>query len=301
MIQKQYREANDLQRVQDAHMRWIKQAGDCNMIHKGDIRHRLFNGSRRYDPSTVFHWWEDETGEISGWVLLYPHWEAFDMDLAPHLRYTDFHKQMMDWTEANLIELMEADGNQPAKIIRESMNCDAQFDSMLQSRGYVKQNHTLNVTEQSLDYDIPQPQLPEGFFVRQATVDDLDNLADVHNNSFRNQWTPESYGKVFTDPGMEFEFVVVSPEGRFAAFTQVWLDDVNHNIVFEPVGTHKDFQRRGIGKAMMYSVLHEMKANYSVQTATVWHATNNPASTALYASAGFKTKYQVFEWEKSLV
>ena len=89
---------------------------------------------------------------------------------------------------------------------------------------------------------------------------------------------------------MEYEFVVVAPDGRFAAFTNVWVDDVNRSLLFEPVGTHSDFRRRGLGKALMAHVLQRMRAERGIECAYVCHAppSKNPAAAALYASVGFR-------------
>lgn len=296
-----YQQESDLYRIQDAHMRWMKEAGDCNIVHKGDIRHRVFSGCRRFDISKILHYWEADEGEVIAWVALYPQHEHYDMSLAPHLRHTDFHSQVLDWIEPNLVTLVqETQDKTPIYISCETMYCDPQHQALLESRGYEHKSQDFCVTEQSLDRDIPQPQFPDGFYVRFATVDDLENLADVHNNSFRNQWDAETYGKVFTSPGMEYEFVVVAPDGRFAAFTQIWLDEINHSILFEPVGTHNDFQRRGIGKAMMYHVMHHMKDRHQAQRAYVCHETDNAAAKALYTSVGFKLQHEIHDWQKRI-
>lgn len=150
---KAYQEADDLLRVQQALMQWTQQMGDCNYLHKGDVRHRLFNGGYQLNPSDMLHIWSDDAGEIKGFVLLYPHWETFDLQVAPDMKYTDFH----------------------------------------------------------------------------------------------------------------YEIVTIAPDGRFASFTQVWVDEVNKSISFEPIGTHSDFRRRGIGKAMMVNVLKRMQAEHCIQ------------------------------------
>jgi ribosomal protein S18 acetylase RimI-like enzyme len=130
----------------------------------------------------------------------------------------------------------------------------------------------------------------------------MENLADVHNHSFTNKWDVELYGRVFHAPWMEYEIVTVAPDGRFASFTNVWVDEVNHTILFEPVGTHSDFRQMGIGKAMMVYVLKRMQAERGIQRAYVCHelADKNPASAALYRSVGFRPKYEIHDYVKSL-
>lgn len=101
---------------------------------------------------------------------------------------------------------------------------------------------------------------------------------------------------------MEYEIVTVAPDGRFASFTNVWVDEVNHTIVFEPVGTHSDFRRRGIGRAMMAYVLKRMQAEHGIERAYVCHELDdkNPGAGAFYYSVGFRPKYEIHEYVKSL-
>jgi mycothiol synthase len=48
-------------------------------------------------------------------------------------------------------------------------------------------------------------------------------------------------------PGYDPEraIVAVAPDGRIAASTMYWTDSRNGLGLFEPVGTHRDFRRRG--------------------------------------------------------
>jgi mycothiol synthase len=56
---------------------------------------------------------------------------------------------------------------------------------------------------------------------------------------------------------------------------------------FEPVGTHSDFQRQRLGKAVMSEGLRRMKAA-GIRRAIVGFDPNNVAALALYTSMGFQ-------------
>ena len=47
------------------------------------------------------------------------------------------------------------------------------------------------------------------------------------------------------------DIVAIAPDGQIGAFCIVWMDPVNKVGLFEPVGTHPDYQRKGLGKAVM--------------------------------------------------
>jgi ribosomal protein S18 acetylase RimI-like enzyme len=57
--------------------------------------------------------------------------------------------------------------------------------------------------------------------------------------------------------------------------------------LFEPVGTHPDFQRKGLGKAVMVEGMRRMKAA-GMRRAVVGFDPNNAAAFALYTSMGFR-------------
>ena len=80
---KRYERPEDLFRCQAALMKWVREAGHCHLLHKGDIGHRLFNGGYGYDPGDLLRFWLDEKDEIAAFALLSPHWEMFELQLAP--------------------------------------------------------------------------------------------------------------------------------------------------------------------------------------------------------------------------
>jgi ribosomal protein S18 acetylase RimI-like enzyme len=48
-----------------------------------------------------------------------------------------------------------------------------------------------------------------------------------------------------------WDMVVVDPAGRLAAFCIGWLDCENADGYLEPVGTHPEFQRQGLGRTLL--------------------------------------------------
>lgn len=303
MNRKNYSSGEDFNRALQALMQWSNQVKEFNHVHKGDVGHRMFNGGipRGHDAPDIFYYWEDEDGELIAFASIYGWWESFDLQVTPDYRFTDTHRDIFVWCEQATIDFAKRIGNAPKEVIFEVCPSDTQYKDFVTAQGYKHSKHTLTLTEHKLSA-FPDAPLPEGFTIRLATNDDLANLADVHNHSFTNKWNAENYGKVFNAPHMEREFVVVAPDGRFAAFTNIWHDDINHSILFEPVGTHSDFRRMGIGKAMMVHVLKIMQAEHGIKTAYVCHEPpdKNIASGKLYESVGFKPKYYIDEWVKSV-
>lgn len=91
--------------------------------------------------------------------------------------------------------------------------------------------------------------------------------------------------------GQGGDLEVESPDGTLAAFTTIWLDDVNSVGLFEPVGTEPEFQRQGLARAVMSEGLHRMRVA-GMRTAQVEHEITNAPAAALYESLGFTVAYE---------
>ena len=101
--------------------------------------------------------------------------------------------------------------------------------------------------------------------------------------------TVEKYATLAGMPGYaeEGDLVVEAPDGSFAAFTMVWWSQDAGVGEFEPVGTHPDHQRRGLGRAVNLAGLHRLRDLGAID-ALVFSRTTNAASEALYRSVGFE-------------
>jgi ribosomal protein S18 acetylase RimI-like enzyme len=97
----------------------------------------------------------------------------------------------------------------------------------------------------------------------------------------------------------KLDIVAAAPDGRIAAFCIAWLDTTNRVGLFEPVGVHPDFQRRGLGKAVVLEGLRRMQTN-GMDQATVCSLWHSPAAQALYESAGFRTVDRLQAYKKMI-
>ncbi|MBL8132358.1 MAG: GNAT family N-acetyltransferase [Anaerolineae bacterium] len=285
-----YQHAGDLLRLQRySAERFALDAG--GWLHPGDIPHRLFNGGRGQNPADLLRLWEDEVGEILGWALVNPRNGSFDVQSHDD---AVLHKALT-WIETKLVN---------AHIETELREGDSFFETIFTDRGFAPNPRALpyHVLSRALDHVPPVPALPPGFSIRTAAgVHEAAALAAVHASAFNSNGTAEQYARVMESPGYaaEREFVVVAPDGRFAAMTVTWHDALNRLGYFEPVGTHADFRRLGLARAMMIHAMGAMRAA-GMGHAWVVHeaAEENPASAALYASLGFTTQYRTLLWAK---
>lgn len=286
-------------------------AGTCCAItdfesgfHPGDISHFLSNGLRGRDPRQHVFFTEDCAGQINAlvWVQT-PRSPGFEVMIHPNQRGGSFEAQVVGWAENAAIALACAENADAKAIATEIADSDHARKSVLRQLGYEPEAEPFMMfTTRSLEMPIPESVLPEGFSIRPVAGEhEVVLLSDVHNGAFNGKWQPEEYLKVMRSPAydIERELVVVAPDGRFAAFTVLWFDAISRSALFEPVGCHPDFQRKGLTRALMYEGMRQMVAQ-GMKTAVVAHLTDNPASSGLYASLGFTPKRAITSYTKTI-
>jgi mycothiol synthase len=157
-------------------------------------------------------------------------------------------------------------------------------------RGWAPTDTVLTQYLQRLDADLDPPRVPDGYVLRSLRgPEDIPARVAVHRAAFApSKMTAEKYAILVGQDHYRYErdIVLEAPDGSFAAFAMCWMDDVGSIGEFEPVGTHPDHQRRGLGRVIMRHGLRLMRAA-GMRDAMVFSLRSNAASEALYRSAGF--------------
>ncbi len=301
-MRKAYAGADDLAQIQAFNAAAVAAAGVCGYLHTGDIPHGIYNANRRYDPGDICAYWQDAQGNFGAWALLFPRFGNYSAELHPEQRGGDLETAVLDWCETAVLALLPAEKKRV--VGTELFDCDHTRRKLLLQRGYAPAVDIADMiyTTRSLD-DIPTPTLPDGFTIRSVRGPaEAAQLVEVHSKSFGSSWTIPLYERVMASPGYdtERELVAVAPDGRFAAFTIIWFDPVNRVGLFEPVGTHEEFRRLGLARALMAAGMRRMRAA-GMRTATVCHEFDNPASTALYAHLGFRPQHRIASYKREVV
>jgi mycothiol synthase len=294
---------NDLPQLQAALASWIQTDGDCGYCHIGELRHHIYSDLSIFAGiipiGELVQIWEDESG-IVGIAINLRFDNAFEVFTSPKYRGTDDEIKMLETAAETALRLMKQLERKETSVIIDVWDTDTTRIKLLTQLGFAEYRVWGYYNERSLNVQITELVLPEGFTIRGARPDDYERLAAVHNSAFGVNWKPEEYrDEMMLKPGYEpeREMVVVAPDGQFAAFTIMWLDTLNKVGLFEPVGTHRDFHRKGLGKALMLHVLHKMKA-HGMETALVGHDAENLPATALYMSIGFNRKHTTLGYER---
>jgi Acetyltransferases len=192
-------------------------------------------------------------------------------------------------TEPVLLDVWAADGWPEAAILPE--------------RGWTATEIVLTQYVQRLDLDLDPPRVPDGYVLRSLRgPEDIPARVEVHRAAFApSRWTVEKYEIATRQDHYAFDHDIVleAPDGTFAAFAMCWADPAGSIGEFEPVGTHPDHQRRGLGRVIMRHGLRLMRAS-GLRDALVFSLRSNPASEALYRSAGFHEVAVHRRWTKPL-
>lgn len=103
---------------------------------------------------------------------------------------------------------------------------------------------------------------------------------DAHRARYRSFMRSPAYVR-------ERDIVAVdAATGAIAAFAIHWVDEELSLAQFEPVGTHPDYQRRGLARAVLLDSIARLNTR-GIETVRVMTGGANVAARAAYESAGF--------------
>jgi mycothiol synthase len=250
-----YTGENDLQQMQTALAHWMQQAGGSIYWHVGDLPHRLYDNLGGLVPlDAAVRLWKNES-EIIGFAVAQPDSDRFDAFLHPDYRGSVLEREIVNWAYTTV--------GQSAKTV--SANVYAGDETRLQillEMGFKKDATYLCITQRSLLNQIDVPAITDGYVIRPSTgISEAAALQQLHQVIW--EWQPErSYcNEVMLKPGYNYqqELLAVTSDGVLAAHTIYWLDSINKLGYFEPVGTHPDYQRKGLARALMNHALLLMR------------------------------------------
>jgi len=139
---------------------------------------------------------------------------------------------------------------------------------------------------------VEQPVLPDGFRFR--TADEAGPQAAVQ--AHMDAWAPTTYSAEAYEGVRQtaayrgdLHVLVEAPDGTMASSTIMWLDAANRTAEFEPVGTHPDYRRLGLARAMLLHGMHLARAAGATHmTVACVGAPGHPEARELYYSVGFR-------------
>ncbi|WP_030781715.1 GNAT family N-acetyltransferase [Streptomyces sp. NRRL S-920] len=140
--------------------------------------------------------------------------------------------------------------------------------------------------------EVEEAVLPAGFRFRTADEAGPAAAVQAHLDAWSpSPYTAESYeGVRQTAPYRgDLHILVEAPDGTMASSTIMWLDEVNRTAEFEPVGTHPDYRRMGLARAMLLHGMRRARAAGATHvTVACLGAPGHPQARGLYEGVGFR-------------
>jgi len=247
---------------------------------------------------------EDENHELLGVLCAEEPGQNF-LQLPPSLPCPELETRMIQTAEQNMT-LQTKEGSHKLWIFSHATNEGR--NALLQARGYSRCKWKENQYYRELQTLPPKPPLPEGFRLRSMrTEGDLEQRSWASWRAFHSDEPDENYDndqgawyhKITIQPMYRRDLdVVVEPlGGPIVGFCTVWFDDVTRTGYFEPVGLMPEFQRKGLGKALLYEGMKRLKA-IGGTLATV--GGSSEGANRLYASMMGPPLTEQIAWLKEL-
>jgi ribosomal protein S18 acetylase RimI-like enzyme len=234
----------------------------------------------------------DENGSLLGAAFAFDnhHWrknpEPYALVIDPS------HPQLAE----GLLDWAESDGMCEVEIMQGNIF----LTGLIQSRGYTRSNDFMFIREKPLiDTPFERVNLPPGYFVRILDPLEWDSYFNAVHAVFQMMDTPEAFASIQRAPSNvhELHLTVVGGQNQIAAFCSVWLDHENSVAEFEPVGTVPDFQKQGLGAALMTYACNRLR-QMNCPSAKVESWSESVGANKLYSAGGFIEQDRLYSWRK---
>jgi mycothiol synthase len=212
--------------------------------------------------------------------------------VQPELRNSYKGRGIIDWSVNSICDIVKKDGGKDIRTMW-IFQTDQVFISLLESLGFRPAESFMHYLEFDLDNPVREIPLPSGYEIRSvAGISEICQRSTASHAAFKSTIPFDEYCLRYerfmrsSDNDPRFDLVVVTPSNEFTSFCLGWVDQCNQVGLFEPVGTHPQYQHKGMGKAVLCEGLRRMKAS-GMRMAIVCAEYDNPGALKLYESVGF--------------
>lgn len=301
-----YRDKRDLNAMLDVLMRGRMADNGSYYIHCGDLKWWLYYPPLEGDFWKHIHLWDDpgQPGRLLGWALISPDWVGIDVYTQPELRDSVSAQEMYLWAEAQATVIARGQDKKTIHTLWVRHD-DAVLSDQLYRRGFRLGRGMIHFSR-PLNEDEPAHVLVDGFELRGCTGEqEVGARARAQHAAFSSRAPYERYLERFTDfmrspvYQPELDIVAIAPDGQVGAFCIVWVDAINKVGLFEPVGTHPDFQHKGLGRAVMLEGMKRLW-EHGMKHVIVSADEDNIAGIKLYEAMGFQEVCRLGTFEKDV-
>lgn len=278
--------ATDLRQMQAA----VAQAFSHTQLRVGDVAWLARRGGER-DLSGEIHLWESGSGEVVAWTFFRPN-GGFNLFVSPGWEDGVLVSEMLDVIE-EAVRRCHPESTYTYGIDITRSASDISLAAELERRGFEAQRSGGVLTRSVSPRAMAEPAVPPvyrlgavltsgeiaGRVAASRAAFASSDLTIAHYRHVRGTWPYRP----------ELDRIAVTDDGEVVAFCTAWLDEDNTAGLLEPVGTHPDHRRRGLGSAVCLDALGALAA---AGARTVEVGYNTDAAYAMYRSIGFEPSRQ---------
>ncbi len=251
--------------------------------HLADLPYRLSSPSAvSPDDARV---WTVEDGRVVAYAVVQSAWGPVDYLIEPGLEDV-IGPELAAWLLPRLQEISASELDWCIDSRAEL----AVRNKFAESLGFRRSDSHLVEHECSLA-SLPDRVAPPGFVIRElAGAAETAAVAQLQRTAFASaNMTTQCRQRTLNAPGYrsELDLVAVAPDETLAAFCLSWLDPAGCYGQIEPTGTHPDYVRHGLGRALLAETFHRL-AEYGASSVRVEAVSVDPAALAFYAASGFR-------------
>lgn len=263
--------------------------------HTVDLPYRLASWALdAWDNTRV---WEDAGGRLLGFAIVQGPWSTVDYGLSAAGSAAGLEREILRWG-AERGQTIADRRRKPFTLYIERSADGAEQAALLEAYGFSAGEGyevvRLAVSLSSLPVS-DQQALPTGFVVRPLHGDaEARAYMELHRAAFGTlNMTLEWRQRTLLMPGYtpETDLVTEAPDSRLAAFCINWLSPDGASAQVEPCGVHPDFQRHGLGRALLQESFRRLAARGVRRAWVETYAENDPAR-ALYEAVGFRAEWR---------
>ncbi len=294
IVSKPISDLKDLHRIHQFALEYPEQS-----FHIVDLAYRLCSpAAQDFDNVRI---WVDEIDELVGFAVVQLPFSTVDYVIHPHFEH--LKDTMLQWATGRLEEVVKLRGEAFGFLLDSRVEDDANALKC----GFVLDDWHMRNLALPLSHALEGPVIPAGFEIRLLNGN-ASGYADLHRAAFNTKnmsvdWRERTLKHPTYRP--DLDLVAVNSDGKLVAFCIGWVCEVNGQKIgqIEPVGVLPEFQKMGLGRAILLENLRRMRES-GVETILIDAESYNPASQHLYESAGFRDISRVvkyFRWFEPII
>lgn len=235
--------------------------------HAGDLQLMLSEPS--LDPAQDVRLWEED-GQLAGFAMVRPSCGELVFEMKDGARRHEVETELMGWATGRMQRAAAARGERRL-FVTSAREFDGERISLLERRGFTRDEHHCVYMHYTLDAEIPLPKLTAGFVLRHlAGARELRAYVAAHRNAFWMDNLTVSWRRgVLRMPYYlpELDLMAVAPGGEFAACCFCWLEGAGDDTkgakkgYVQTLGTRPKFQNEGLGRALFVEALRRLQSH----------------------------------------